>query len=423
MKNLYEHLPKSKIYPEAYVISIEEWPWGTKETAYFPANEDSDIGNSSPMELTYALNKDGHYIGDPEWAATLYTEYGIVPELRNPDSKTCSIGKGRDGKWYGWSHRAIYGFEPGSSVTPGHSAYKPSTVEEMYDSLYMWHDTAKEMDMNVTIEGNEFIVKLKYAIYPKGDASKKLMQEDEYRTSVGVGAWTAHTDMDAKRMAEDFAESVSSNVLGVNTWQATADAYLNLGSPYFMSEQTPHSMVQAGMLNLAQHPNSFAAFNLGKYVFFSVQTDRLLESKGITRDKRRTGDYECIGRLIGFQNRTRMTTIKFLLIGITYKGKKHKVVNEQVTFTVPEDYPMYISRRITSATAGDYVYSGAQTVLANAGCNVVLQKGDAFRISRQNRNFVEIQKFDNDSCCYKHKISVSSDKAEDLIKVSHNSYF
>jgi hypothetical protein len=28
-------------------------------------------------------------------------------------------GKGTDGKWYGWSHRAIYGFKPGDTVKPG----------------------------------------------------------------------------------------------------------------------------------------------------------------------------------------------------------------------------------------------------------------------------------------------------------------
>lgn len=34
------------------------------------------------------------------------------PELAHPNNKVCSIGLSKkDGKWYGWSHRAIHGFK------------------------------------------------------------------------------------------------------------------------------------------------------------------------------------------------------------------------------------------------------------------------------------------------------------------------
>lgn len=33
-------------------------------------------------------------------------------------------GKGSDGKWYGWSHRAVYGFGIGDTVKKGDVAYK-----------------------------------------------------------------------------------------------------------------------------------------------------------------------------------------------------------------------------------------------------------------------------------------------------------
>ena len=66
------------------------------------------------------------------------------------------VGEGNIGfcekeqKWYGWSHRAIYGFGVGSKITKDSAAYKPDK-----------------------------------------------------------GEWTAKTLHDAKRMAKDFAEAVS----------------------------------------------------------------------------------------------------------------------------------------------------------------------------------------------------------------------
>lgn len=44
---------------------------------------------------------------------------GIVPELASDEHTTCSIGKDKRGKWWGWSHRAMYGFTKGSRVKEG----------------------------------------------------------------------------------------------------------------------------------------------------------------------------------------------------------------------------------------------------------------------------------------------------------------
>lgn len=73
------------------------------------------------MTLTVAFNYDGHYIGLPDTARHL-EERGIAPVLRSPDKTVCSIGKSsKDGKWYGWSHRAIAGFQAGDRVEKGHA--------------------------------------------------------------------------------------------------------------------------------------------------------------------------------------------------------------------------------------------------------------------------------------------------------------
>jgi len=47
------------------------------------------------------------------------------------DPVTHSTGKGCDGKWYGWSHRAVYGFKVGDKIKKGDCAYngKEYTIE------------------------------------------------------------------------------------------------------------------------------------------------------------------------------------------------------------------------------------------------------------------------------------------------------
>jgi hypothetical protein len=86
-----------------------------------------------------------------------FDKHGIKKETI-PGNTVPSIGfSEKEQKWYGWSHRAIYGFGVGSKVKKGHAGYK----------------------------GKE---------------------------------WTAKTLTDAKRMATDFAEAVSESK-GRQTWR------------------------------------------------------------------------------------------------------------------------------------------------------------------------------------------------------------
>lgn len=104
-----------------------------------------------PIYIRSAYTAAGDYIGSPKDAFFLIRKKGILPQLRTPTSAVCSIGFcEKEQKWYGWSHRAIYGFAIGDSVQAG----------DCTD-----------------------------AAFPEG--------------------FTAETLEDAKRMAEAFAESVS----------------------------------------------------------------------------------------------------------------------------------------------------------------------------------------------------------------------
>jgi len=69
--------------------------------------------------MTVAYTHNGDYLGDSKTAYRLCVKWGISPEKRTLTSSGCSIGKSKDGKWYGWSHRAIYGFKIGDIVKKG----------------------------------------------------------------------------------------------------------------------------------------------------------------------------------------------------------------------------------------------------------------------------------------------------------------
>jgi len=71
------------------------------------------------MTMRVARTKTGDYIGMPDDARYLVDHKGIAPELRTIDHNVCSVGKSSDGKWYGWSHRALAGFAPGDVVREG----------------------------------------------------------------------------------------------------------------------------------------------------------------------------------------------------------------------------------------------------------------------------------------------------------------
>ena len=79
------------------------------------------------MKSAYTV-PEGHYIGNSRWAHRLIVKRGIKPQPRKPAcpdanndrGRICSIGFSEQAqKWYGWSHRAIYGFKVGDVVKKG----------------------------------------------------------------------------------------------------------------------------------------------------------------------------------------------------------------------------------------------------------------------------------------------------------------
>ena len=89
-----------------------------------------DLGGKD-FAMKSAYSKSGDYIGEPRWAHRAVNRYGIQHfEKRAPSDCVCSIGYSpRNRKWYGWSHRAIFGFKPGSHCKKGNCGYTPKKGE------------------------------------------------------------------------------------------------------------------------------------------------------------------------------------------------------------------------------------------------------------------------------------------------------
>lgn len=178
-------------------------------------------------KLVVAYTKDGNYIGSEENARWLL-KYNITEHVQpHSDGKTCSIGFNPvEQKWYGWSHRAIYGFGIGSTVEKGDCAYSPVDKKDLEEwAINFWDigvvrklDADRECKTSLVIvehdavheeyQGVGMLVKTKTEFNFNREPYEST-HFHEYPKQWGRGEWTARTMADAKQMAIDFAESVS----------------------------------------------------------------------------------------------------------------------------------------------------------------------------------------------------------------------
>lgn len=74
---------------------------------------------------------DGGYVGTPEDAYRLFQRGVRLIQKADTAHNTCSIGyHPQKAKWYGWSHRAMYGFGVGDSVKEGDCCASSGWTEE-----------------------------------------------------------------------------------------------------------------------------------------------------------------------------------------------------------------------------------------------------------------------------------------------------
>jgi len=119
----------------------------------------------------------------------------------------------KDNKWYGWSHRAIYGFTIGSTCKKGDCHYRAaSEKDEIEAAINFWSD---ENHINVRAEkvkDGEIIVSWECDDKTPNEKLRGTIRSVDWQydhENFGKGEWVAETMEEAKRMAQDFNEGVS----------------------------------------------------------------------------------------------------------------------------------------------------------------------------------------------------------------------
>lgn len=158
------------------------------------------------IEMVSTYNPNGDYIGDKKTANFLCGKRGIAPQKRTSQSNICSIGfSTKDGKWYGWSHRAIYGFKIGSRVKKGDCGYKAKNKKALIEAAKRFFIDGE--NRNIVVKEMKRGFRLLFETKNiKGEWFKSNIFEE---WNFGRGEWTAESWADAKLMAMDFADGVS----------------------------------------------------------------------------------------------------------------------------------------------------------------------------------------------------------------------
>ena len=178
------------------------------EQVAYKAKSDIDSDNGEIYKSTY----DDSYI----------TRVGMEDNIKHladlEITKNLTHGVGfspKDQKWYGWSHRAIYGFEIGSTCKKGNCHYNGSTLKEQEeDAVRFWNESYRDNIRCVGIieENGEKYFDIKWTnnnTIPNEKLRNQIGGCTHHIKPLGRGEWTAKTMEDAKQMAIDFNKGVS----------------------------------------------------------------------------------------------------------------------------------------------------------------------------------------------------------------------
>jgi len=195
------------------IANIEHRDYGGDEkTAVYVSKIDGSyithVGMENQLKMYYNLGIRHHIQGMPE---------------SNGEGTVCIGFNPEENKWYGWSHRAIYGFTIDSICKHGDCHFKPGNVKEFIKSCAsFWGDSeyscgddnaivTKGLDYDDKTEVEGVLVSYTY----NDKVPNEKLRETKYEhfspmpKTWGKGEWVAKTIEEAKQMAIDFAEGVS----------------------------------------------------------------------------------------------------------------------------------------------------------------------------------------------------------------------
>jgi len=181
-----------------------------------------DAGNGEMIDAWYS-KVDGSYITftnistDISWMIA----NGITEQIQSnepEDAKVACIGFNPiEQKWYGWSHRAFFGFGIGSEVKKGHCGYVSTDINDLIErSIQFWSDETVKNVAGIAatndkgIEGVQITYEYVTEKVPNESLHGQIGEQFMYPPKKwGRGEWKAETLEDAKQMAIDFAHGVS----------------------------------------------------------------------------------------------------------------------------------------------------------------------------------------------------------------------
>lgn len=188
--------------------------------------ESVTFGSDEPTLLKTAYVNTGMYLGDHVHAEMLINR-GITQNFYG-DKVACAGFNPIEKKWYGWSHRAIYGFGIGSECVKGDCCYIPSCKEDCVRALKEFWDHGIPRTVNrddgTTVVFTSEIKNIKHDVVRDGqlgfsydydccgDNGENIGRPNSfepYPVPWGRGEWTATTLEEARQMAIDFAKGVS----------------------------------------------------------------------------------------------------------------------------------------------------------------------------------------------------------------------
>ena len=173
----------------------------------------------------YYSKVDGSYLTRVEMENDLnfLLKKGVTDKIQSGygEPTTANIGFNPiEQKWYGWSHRAIYGFGIGSDCKKGNCGYSASNKKDFAEENLNWYgdkDMDKTHKINATVKEHVendikgVLVEYSYddKVPNKSSRGKEFKEFEPYPKEFGKGEWTAKTLDEAREMAVDFAKGVS----------------------------------------------------------------------------------------------------------------------------------------------------------------------------------------------------------------------
>jgi hypothetical protein len=171
----------------------------------------------SDDEVDLILGNDDSYVclASDESLVSFMEEHGIEPQsISGIPYAVAQIGfSDKEQKWYGWSHRAIYGFGMGDEITEDSIGFVPGTIEDALNAETRFWEARERCEVKsylIEDEGSTFIkTEWMYSKHIPNEEMRGKINSVVTELKLGKGSWKAETLDDAKQMAIDFSKDVA----------------------------------------------------------------------------------------------------------------------------------------------------------------------------------------------------------------------